>query len=107
MARNEALHREVNERIREVETALSARGVGGSHEDDEYFCECGLLECVEKIRMTSAEYEQVRASPIRFAVLAEHVVPDVERVVDDRDRFVVVEKHAGERAIALETDPRA
>src|SRR3712207_8456536 len=79
ITRNEVLHREVNERIREVERSLTARGVVEARELDEYFCECGLDQCVEKIHMTNAEYEEDRSSAIRFAVLADHVVPDVER----------------------------
>ena len=107
IARNEVLHREVNERMRQIEAGLSARGVVEPRELDEYFCECGIEDCMEKVHLSEEEYEDVRASPIRFAVLREHVIPDVERVVADHDRFVAVEKLAGEQAIARHTDPRS
>ena len=59
------------------------------------------------IAITIAEYERVRGDPRHFAVFREHVVPDVERVVDETERFVVVEKREGLPAeIAEEEDPR-
>jgi hypothetical protein len=105
IVRNEALYRELNERVNEVEEDLSARGVVESEEIGEYFCECGLDDCVAKIEMTQAEYEAVRASPIRFAVKPEHLIADVERVVSQNERFAVVEKRVGEREIALDHEP--
>ena len=107
ITRNEVLHREVNERMRQIEADLSARGIVEPRELDEYFCECGIDHCMEKIHMSAEEYRDVRASPVRFAVLPEHVIPDVERVVADRERFVTVEKLAGEQALARYTDPRS
>lgn len=107
IARNEVLYREVNERVREVDDDLSSRGLVEPRALEEYFCECGLDDCMEKIHLTRDEYEHVRASPITFAVLATHVIPDVERVVARHDRFVTVEKLEGERAMALQEDPRS
>ena len=107
IARNEALHREVNERMRQIEEGLTAKGIVERREFDEYLCECGVNGCMETILMSAAEYEKVRSSPIRFAVRPEHVIPDVERVVEKHDRFVSVEKLVGEQAIARQTDPRS
>ena len=56
--RNEALFREVNERIKEVATDGSA----------EFLCECGNEECTRPILMRLDEYEAVRADPLQFAV---------------------------------------
>lgn len=107
ITRNEVLHREVNERMRQIEADLRARGVVEPRDLDEYFCECGIDNCMEKIHLSADEYEDVRSSPVRFAVLRDHVIPDVERVVEDRERFVTVEKLAGEQALARHTDPRS
>ncbi len=98
MGKNEALFREVNERIREI---TSYDG------DVEFLCECGDPACARPIVMSLAEYEDVRSDPVRFAVLRDHVIPDVERVVADLERFVTVEKLAGEQALARYTDPRS
>lgn len=103
--RNEALFRELNERVREIEETLTARGVVEPVEFGEYFCECGLEGCTEKIRITDEEYEHVRASPLRFAIVPGHEVDEVERVVTRTERFAVVEKFEGERELVL-SDPR-
>ncbi len=95
---NEALFREVNERIREITTWDTGA---------EFLCECGDPDCAQPIVMTVDEYEAVRSRPTRFLIVAGHEVPDVERVVERTDRFAVVEKLPGEPAtIAVETDPR-
>jgi hypothetical protein len=101
---NEVIFREVNERVRETnETFDVAAG------DAEFVCECGMASCVERIRMTLAEYEHVRADPTQFLVVPGHEVSAVESVVISReDRFVVIRKDVGEpEALAVETDPRA
>jgi hypothetical protein len=101
MAKNEALFRQVNERIEEVNENLGA----GSYSD--FLCECGDDDCTAPVSMTLAEYEEVRSEPTHFAIANGHEVVDVERVVEKNDRFSVVEKFAGEAGrIAVETDPR-
>ncbi len=98
VGKNEALFREVNERIREITTWDS--GV-------EFLCECGDAECTQPIVMTLDEYEAVRSRPTRFLIVAGHEAADVERVVEENDRFAVVEKLPGQpTTIAVETDPR-
>ena len=60
------------------------------------------------IAITVPEYESVRSDARRFAVVRDHVVADVELVVDEHDRFVVVEKREGTPAdVAEEEDPRS
>jgi hypothetical protein len=98
VGKNEAVFREVNERINDV-----------TREDvAEYLCECGNATCTETIHMTVAEYEAVRADPTHFAVLPGHEIPDVEDVVARNERFLVVRKKAGAAAaLAAELDPRS
>ena len=107
-AKNETLFRTLNERLKELDDRLDTASIGapaGDHE--EFFCECGQLECMARIQMTRAQYEAVRDHSERFLVLPDHVLPDIERVVEEHDRFVVVEKNAGVPAeIARATDPR-
>ena len=103
--RNEALFRELNERVREIEQTLTDRGVAEPAPYGEYFCECGLDDCTEKIRLTADEYERVRSNPLHFAIVPGHEVAAVERVVESGDRFAMVEKFEGERELIL-TDPR-
>jgi hypothetical protein len=99
LGKNEALFREVNERIREITTYDS---------DVEFLCECSDENCTDSVRMTLGEYEGLRADPTHFAVVPGHEVEDIETVIISNDRFAVVEKRAGEATkVALETDPRA
>ena len=101
MARNEALFREVNERIEDVQAGFSAQ------ERADFLCECGSDDCTQPIGLTLAEYEQIRKNPKHFAVVPGHDVVDVERVVEQTDHYAVVEKLPGAPAkIAIERDPR-
>ena len=100
-ARNEATAREINEAIEGAHAELPGRQI-------RMICECGLNECERVIAITVAEYEQVRSDPARFVIARDHLMPDVEDVVDRTDRFIVVTKREGTpRDIAIETDPRS
>lgn len=102
VARNEALFRDVNERISEINEPLAA------DEPSDYLCECGSQECTEPIALTRADYEEVRREPTRFAVVPGHVVPDAEHVVAGTERYSIVEKSSpAATRVAVEHDPRA
>ena len=102
VAKNEALFRQVNERIEEVNEELEESG------QSDFLCECGDDDCTAPIRLTLAEYEEVRRNPTHFAIARGHEVIDVEQVISETDRFAVVEKLAGQAGrIAVETDPRS
>jgi hypothetical protein len=58
------------------------------------------------MRLTRAEYESVRSEPARFAVLPGHVFSEAERVIEEHDGYLIVEKNEDVRGIVEETDPR-
>ena len=97
-ARNQALWREVNERIR---VRVGAPG------DVQFFCECADLDCTKSLHLSVAEYDRIRTSPVRFPIAFGHDVPQIEDVVERNDHYVVVQKRgvAGEVSAAL--DPRS
>jgi hypothetical protein len=99
LARNEALFREVNERIEEVKAPQDG--------EFEILCECGSRECTAVVSVSTPEYEALRADPTTFAVISGHEIADVEDVVRKAPGFNVVRKHAGESEIARKTDPRS
>jgi hypothetical protein len=108
-ARNEALIREVNERIEQVDKAAEEASLAPEEAFFEFLCECGGddddLSCVEHVQMTIEEYESVRSQDDRFAVYPGHEKEPLERVVGRNERFVVVDK----RPLAepfVEDDPR-
>ena len=106
LAQNEALFREVNERVAEVATQfIEVDGTQG--EEVEFTCECGRRDCTERIAMTVAEYQAIRAESTRFAVVPGHELPEVESVVERHPAYVVVEKRDEDaQEVARETDPR-
>jgi hypothetical protein len=108
-ARNEALIREVNERIEQMDKAAAATSVEREEETFfEFLCECGDdgdLSCVEHVQMTIEEYESVRSQDDRFAVYPGHEQELLERVVARNERFVVVEKGPAAEPF-VEDDPR-
>lgn len=101
MAQNEALFREVNERVKETADELR------SDSPFQYFCECANADCTFQITMTGAQYESVRADPTQFALLPLHYTPEVETLVSENAEYWIVRKtgEAGEYAEKL--DPRS
>jgi hypothetical protein len=48
------------------------------------------------------------ATPGQFAIVPDHFIGDIERIVFENDRFAVVAKRAGTPAdVVTETDPRS
>lgn len=97
LARNQALFREVNERLKEVSPRVSFL---------ELLCECSDPDCTKTLAVAAHEYDAVRAKRTHFLVARGHEISETERVVEDNDRFVVVEKTV-ETAFMAESDPRA
>jgi hypothetical protein len=60
----------------------------------DWVCECANALCSQPVQLSMAEYESVRSDATHFFVAPsrEHVVSDVERVVERTDRYWVVEK---------------
>jgi hypothetical protein len=103
LGENENLFRGVNERLKELGEAFE-----GMTETAEFVCECADRSCAERIRMTLDEYERVRAAPTHFLIVPGHEAQLLERVVDENERYLIVEKRPGDPAkAAIEGDPRA
>ena len=102
LARNEALFREVNERINEMAGTL-----GSDQDTYEYLCECSDPSCAERIPLTFEEYERVRAEGTRFVVAPGHEVHSIEEIVEQADGHEVVEKVGVAGEVAARLDPRA
>lgn len=105
-ARNEALFREVNERIVELEAGL----VGYDQDDSllmSFVCECPREDCNEMLETTRGQYEAVRSHPRHFLVLPGHEDADIARVIERHNSYCVVEKVDDAGAVAAEQDPRS
>ena len=99
IARNEALFREVNERVQEITPHTSNGRI-------DFLCECGDETCTESISLSQEEYERLRSDPLTFGVTPGHAIPDVEYIVAEEARFHTVRKHEQEGRVARATDPR-
>jgi predicted ATPase len=101
-ARNEALFREVNERVEELHDQLASGGTAV------FVCECAEETCTDRISVPLTVYERVRSDPHLFLVADGHVRAEVEHVVEKQKGFVIVAKDEPTAArVAEQTDPRA
>lgn len=86
-ARNEALFREVNENIARLEERY-----GQAHTEPVYICECANAECTDQLAIDPETYERIRQQARLFFVRPGHEDPQLERVVERHDDYLVVEK---------------
>jgi hypothetical protein len=96
-ARNEEIFRDVNERI---EQGAEQHGVEAPLS---FHCECGRASCVTTIDIAPAEYERVVHERYRFILIPGHEQPEIERIVERRGEYVVVEK-VGEARERIDRD---
>ena len=105
LGENEALYREVNERIAEVAGHLFDEG--DEPNAFHFVCECASATCTEQLALSLKDYASVRSDARWFVVVPGHELPAIERVIDRRTGYVVVEKTDPEaRDAALASDPR-
>lgn len=84
-ARTEALFRDVNERIAESAKRFDADAT-------QFICECADPNCTHRVEATLDEYEEVRMDGATFMLAPGHDQGDIERVVNAKGRFDIVEK---------------
>jgi hypothetical protein len=109
-AETQNLYREVNERVAEVNSQFAggteAQGLS-SDELIELFCECGQQDpCDQRVNVTAATYERVRADPTTFILLPGHGTAAVENVIERGDGFLIARNYGRAAEIARAADPR-
>jgi hypothetical protein len=103
-AANEAVFREVNERIESLQRRFALT------EDLplSIVCECDRLDCAEPMSVGVETYEKVRSDPTLFLVCPGHEDETVEDIVDTAGNYLVVRKRPGDpQKVAEQTDPRS
>ena len=100
IAHNEAVFREINERI------ADGQWPGHASQLAAFRCECGSLGCNMLIELTLSAYEQLRSDARHFVLVDGHEIPGVEVVIGRGDGYVVVEKIGRAGEVAEATDPR-
>ncbi len=100
LAENESLFRGVNERIDELGEAAPWS------KTTDYLCECSDTACFKTIELTKGEYERARSRPTMFMLIPGHQRLEIERVIEENERFLLVEKIVAVDEI-IEQDPRS
>jgi hypothetical protein len=103
VARNDARFRESNEAIERTAERFGFEGL------IPFICECADRTCTDLVRVSLAEYEQVRANPTWFINAPGHQVNAQGWAVPvaENERFLTVEKIGRAGEIAEDLDPRA
>lgn len=101
-ARNQAVFREVNEKIDQLNVRLSDLNAAS-----EYVCECLDLSCTELISIPHDEYARIRRDPTEFVIVPGHEQPHVEEVVHREPRWLVVRKQGVAGAVAAQLADRS
>jgi hypothetical protein len=99
---NEAVFREVNERIK----GLAKLFDWGKPDSLDLVCECRDSTCVQRIEISLVEYEAVRAEETHFALYPGHADPEIERVILSHPGYEVVAKEGPAAEVAQKLSPR-
>jgi hypothetical protein len=93
IAYNEAWTRRLNERMADWPTSgLPAAG---------FRCECWVIDCPARVKLSGREWRDVRSRANRFAVAPGHTV-DLEDVVDQRPHVWFIEKRGEAGRVAAD-----
>ena len=98
LVRSQILFREVNERVRET--------VGAFGGPIDFLCECSQEDCTESVVLDMEEYERIRSHSNLFVVVTGHERLEVDRVVDQGNGYVLVEKIVAVDEV-IAADPRS
>jgi hypothetical protein len=102
-AANEAVFRDVNERIESLQRGFAAVERQPLH----IVCECDRLDCADQLSVDLDVYEKTRSDSSLFLVRRGHEDGSVEDIVDTGSDYIIVRKLPGDpEQIAELTDPR-
>src|SRR5580765_1111539 len=85
---NEAVFREVNERISDL-----AGQFGLETQPLDLVCECGDPACVDRISMSRDEYEQLRSNPTHFTIFPKHKLLNIKNIITHNNPYNIIHKH--------------
>ena len=88
-ALNETRFRNYNEQTSQAVVEFDGHADRGPFD---VMCECALPECEESISITSEEYAHARSSALWFLVRPDHLLPEVEFLVEQHDRYWIIQK---------------
>ena len=90
---NERIFRQINQGMKRTTTTLFE-----DKEDAEvplnFYCECSLMSCRDRVRLPVALYDQIHKDPNQFVILPSHEDPEIERITEQHADYFVVKKLA-------------
>jgi len=86
--KNEQAHKEHNERRAQIEEEAGVP----LNDPVPFVCECDQPNCATAVMLRIDEYEQAVGPSDQFVVSPGHEDPSVERVVEQREGYVIVSK---------------
>ena len=60
----------------------------------DFFCECSDLNCLEKIRISAKQFNDIHDLPNQFVIRTGHEQLDTEDIIGTINEYTVVQKHA-------------
>jgi hypothetical protein len=102
LAQNESLFRRANERISQHAEQRPDVAPGAPIA---FYCECANADCTERVTMTELEHEALRSDPTHFAVVDGHEFLELERVVERKASYLIVEKLGDAARTAIAEQP--
>jgi hypothetical protein len=99
-ARNEEVFRSINEKIDEGAELHQVASMLPFH------CECGRLSCTDTIELEPRTYDEIASNLLHFILKPSHRIAEIERVVAEHERYLVVEKIGDARAEIEREHPR-
>jgi hypothetical protein len=84
---NQEEFKRANERLEHA-----VEGMVASDKMIPFVCECFDATCMGDVAMTMGEYRTMRRHQHRFAIIPGHVTLTDERVIEENDRYQLVEK---------------
>jgi hypothetical protein len=88
VARNELAFRQANESLRTIFEDATEEAEGSYP----FLCECGDRRCTDVVPVSLQVYARIREHPARFLILPGHKQLESERVVEEGDKYEIVEK---------------
>lgn len=87
---NEVIFKDVNTNIKEF---IKEETAGTPATILPFYCECSDPECIERINLSTTEYERLHKTRRHYITVVGHEFPEVEKVVSKESHYQVVEKH--------------
>lgn len=88
LAENEVIFKQINEDVGDFLHDIGVQHVVAAP----FYCECSNIHCTQRIELSGAEYKSIHRNPKRFIVINGHENHDIEKTVERRVTYSIVEK---------------